>query len=130
MKFEEFRKKNETEAIIKEGRYVVGKMNLPPRISDKIFAVIKNDNETTLIAEEGHGLDVIEEEKFFKIISFSTKLPFDLVGFLAFIAKILADQSISIFVVSAYSTDHILIKENDIGKALKIFEDNGIKITS
>jgi hypothetical protein len=47
---------------------------------------------------------------------------------LAYMAKILADQNISIFVLSSYSTDHILIKENDLNKALKTLKDNGVKI--
>jgi hypothetical protein len=91
--------------------------------------VIKDYNETTIIAEENHELNIIEEEKFFKIISFETKLPFNLVGFLAYITGILANEGISILAISAYSTDHILIKENDLNRALKILKNNGVKIT-
>lgn len=44
-------------------------------------------------------------------------LPFGLIGFLAKVSKILADEKIPIFVISAYSTDHILVKEKDLARA-------------
>jgi hypothetical protein len=129
MKFEEFREKVEIKASVREKRYVIAKIDGYPKMSEKIFAIIKDSNETTVVAEDTRGLNILEEEKFFKIISFETKLPFGLVGFLAYIAKILADQNISIFTISAYSTDHILIKEKDLNKALKVLKDNGVRIT-
>jgi hypothetical protein len=54
-------------------------------------------------------------------------LPFGLVGFLATVSKALADEGISIYVISAYSTDHILIKEKDILKAKKKLKKLGCK---
>jgi hypothetical protein len=128
MKFEEFRKTVEIKASVRQERYVISKVKNCSKISEKIFAVIKNGNETTVVAKENHGLKTIEEKRFFKIISFETKLPFDLVGFLAYVAKILEDQNISIFVISSYSTDHILIKEDDLDEALKTLEGNGVKL--
>jgi len=127
MKFEEFRKKVKIKASVRQERYVIGKVKNCSKLSEKIFAVIKNGNETTVVAKENHGLKTIEEKRFFKIISFETKLPFDLVGFLAYVAKILADQNVSVFAISSYSTDHILIKENDLDETLKILKDNGVK---
>jgi hypothetical protein len=128
MRFEEFRKKVEIKANVRQERYVIGKVKYCPKMSDKVFAVVKNGSETTIVIEENYKLKTVEEEKFFKIISFETKLPPDLTGFLAYMAKILADQNIGIFALSSYSTDHILIKENDLNKALKTLKDNGVKI--
>ena len=128
MRFEEFRKKVEIKANVRQEKYVIGKVKDCPKMSDKVFAVVKNGSETTIVIEENYRFKTDEEEKFFKIISFETKLPPDLTGFLAYMAKILADQNISIFALSSYSTDHILIKENDLDKALKTLKDNGVKI--
>jgi len=41
---------------------------------------------------------------------------------LARISKALADEKISIYVISGYSTDHILIRSKDIVKAEKALE--------
>jgi hypothetical protein len=58
-------------------------------------------------------------EKDYRIITFDMILPFGLVGFLSRISKALADQNISILTVSAYSTDHILVKEKDLQTAIR-----------
>lgn len=52
-------------------------------------------------------------------------LPFGLVGFLAKVSKVLVDEKISIFAISAYSTDHILVKKKDLEKAIKKLENLG-----
>lgn len=87
----------------------------------KAFANIVDRNETTVIVDQS-GLneeDVIEIEKEWKLLTFEMVLPFGLVGFLAKIAQALAEESISIFAISSYSTDHLLVKEKDLEKAIK-----------
>ncbi|MCU0239050.1 MAG: ACT domain-containing protein [Pyrinomonadaceae bacterium] len=45
-------------------------------------------------------------------------MDFNIVGFMATVAKILADANISIMALSAFSRDHLLIKQDDLAKAL------------
>ena len=92
------------------------------------FTNIIDKNEITIIIDQSKydERDVIEIEKNWKIITFDMILPFGLVGFLAKVSKVLADEKISIFVLSAYSTDHILIKEKDLGKAIKKLKNLGV----
>jgi len=45
---------------------VVAKVANSSKLSEKIFVVIKDYNETTIVAEENHELNIIEEEKFSK----------------------------------------------------------------
>jgi len=83
------------------------------------FTNIIDKNETTVIIEQSKydDKDIIGIEKDWKILTFDMVLPFGLVGFLAKVSKVLADEKIPIFAISAYSTDHILIKENDLARA-------------
>ena len=81
-----------------------------------------------MVSELDSGIKMLEEEKPFRIISFDTKLPFDLIGFLAYITKLLADQNISLFAISSFSTDHILMKEVYLDKAMEVLKDAGVKI--
>jgi len=91
------------------------------------FANIIDKNETTVIIEQSkyNDEDIIEIEKGWKIITFDMILPFGLVGFLAKVSKVLADEKISIFVISAYSTDHILVKEKDLARAEEKLKELG-----
>lgn len=129
MKFGDSRRNVEIEVSVKKKRYAICKVGQAPQTSDKIFATIIDDDEITVVAEENHGLKTLEEEKFFKIISVKTKLPFNLVGFTAHISKLLAEHNISILMISAYSTDHIIVKEEDLNKTLEALRTDGIKVS-
>jgi hypothetical protein len=128
MKFEEFKKDTEIRASVRRKEYTIARVAAVPALSDKIFAVVTDGAEITVVAELHSGLEVLEEEKPFRIISFDTKLPFDLIGFLAYITKLLADQNISLFAISSFSTDHILMKEVYLDKAMEVLKSAGVKI--
>ena len=55
-------------------------------------------------------------------------LDFSLIGILSKIAEILAENSISIFAISTYNTDYVLIKKENYQKALDILEHSGYEI--
>ncbi|NCO24710.1 MAG: ACT domain-containing protein [Candidatus Infernicultor aquiphilus] len=97
------------------------------KVYPNAFANIIDKNETTVIIEQSkyNDEDVIEIEKDWKILTFDMVLPFGLVGFLAKVSKMLADENISIFVVSAYSTDHILVKEKNLTRTEEKLKELG-----
>jgi hypothetical protein len=55
-------------------------------------------------------------------------LPFGLVGFLARVSRALADEKVSILAISAFSTDHILVKESDLPRAIKKLQSLGFVV--
>jgi len=127
VKFTEFRKKANLQFSVDNDRYTIAKLKKTPKFSKETFAIIKDANEVTIITKEGTKTQHISEEKFFKLITFDTALPFELSGFLAHIATLLATENIPIFAISAYSTDHILVKETDLDKTVKALEKDNIK---
>jgi len=88
----------------------------------KAFANINDKNELTVIIEKSKVKkeDVINIENDWKLITFDTVLDFSLTGFISKISSALAEANISIFVVSSYSTDHILVKKENLDETLKI----------
>ncbi len=91
------------------------------------FATIEDKKEITVVIDEDRikEEDVIEKNEGWKIITFDMVLPFELVGFITRLSQILTEEGISIFVISAYSTDHILVKEKDLPGAIKKLEGLG-----
>ncbi len=89
----------------------------------EFFAMIKDPNGITLILPESE-LDGINKilgcEKGFRLITFDIVLPFDLVGFISKVTTALAESNVGVLVLSSYSTDHILVKEKDLEKALEV----------
>lgn len=56
------------------------------------------------------------------------ELDFSLIGILARISKILADNVIGIFAISTYNTDYILTKEENFEKAITVLADAGYRM--
>ncbi len=52
-------------------------------------------------------------------------LPFGLVRFLIKVSKVLANEKILIFSVSAYSAEHVLVKEKDLAGAEEKLKELG-----
>jgi hypothetical protein len=94
------------------------------RLYPHAFVNIIDKTEITVIFEETHVCeeDIIDIEYNWKLFTFNMQLPLDLVGFLATVARALADKHIPIIVISAYSTDHILVKHDDITEAKATLE--------
>ncbi len=51
-------------------------------------------------------------------------LDFSLIGIIARISSLLAEESISIFAVSTFNTDYILIKEHQVEQARTVLTAN------
>ena len=114
---------------VDDSRYFIAKLEEAPEFLDKIFSIIRDKNEVTVIAKEGLELQRVSEEKFFKLITFDVMLPFGLTGFLSHISKLLASKNIPILAISAYSTDHIFVREEDLNSAMKILEKDGMTLS-
>jgi hypothetical protein len=98
---------------------------LSPRMTAP-FMIFRDKWEVTLLLDEVDFKTIhyaIREAKTrgnFRLLSFDIELDFDTVGFLAQVSKILAEANISIVALSAFSRDHLLIKQEDLPKALKV----------
>ena len=71
----------------------------------------------------------IKEEKDWRALKINSILEFELVGIISKISTILANNQISIFVLSTYNTDYILVKKNKIEETISLLENNGYQIT-
>ena len=56
------------------------------------------------------------------------ELDFSLIGILAKISGLMAENGIGIFAVSTYNTDYILVKKDNFERALNILSKNGYSI--
>ncbi len=98
---------------------------LSPRMTAP-FMILKDKFETTLLLDETdygtmrHAIRDAKTERNFRLLTFDLVMDFSVVGFLAEVTRILAEAEISIVALSAFSRDHILIKQDDLGKALKV----------
>ncbi|MGI8494575.1 MAG: ACT domain-containing protein [Pyrinomonadaceae bacterium] len=90
------------------------------------FMILRDSREVTLLLDEvdygtiRHMLRDAKTEGVFRMLAFNIELNWDVVGYFALISKILAEAEIPIGAISAFSRDHLLIKQQDLPKALKV----------
>ncbi len=96
---------------------------LSPRMTAP-FMIFRDKWEVTLLLDEidfgtiRHAVREAKTEGNFRLLSFDIELDFSVVGFLAEVARILAEADIPIVALAAFSRDHFLIKQQDLSKAL------------
>jgi len=85
--------------------------------SQQLFSFTKTEDETSIVCEDSAVPHDVIAERNWKIIKVNQKLDFGLTGVLSSIAKPLAENKISIFALSTYDTDYILVKNEDLERA-------------
>lgn len=91
----------------------------------------KTEEENSLVCiTEKVPSNTIEREDGWKAFRIQGILDFSMIGILAQISGLLAQNEIGIFAVSTYNTDYILTKEENYEKALKVLEQAGYQITN
>ena len=89
----------------------------------------KTDEEKSLVCiTDEVPANVIQRDDGWKAFRIQGVLDFTLIGILAKIAAALADNGISIFAVSTYNTDYVLMKKENYQKALDVLKALGYMI--
>lgn len=89
----------------------------------------KTDEEKALVCiTDEVPANVIQRDDGWKAFRIQGVLDFSLIGILAKIAAALADNGISIFAVSTYNTDYVLMKKENYQKALDVLKALGYMI--
>lgn len=96
--------------------------------SDYCF-IGKNDEEISLVCSVKDIPDkVIIKDDGWKCFRIQGVLDFSLVGILAKISTILAENEIGIFAVSTFNTDYIFTKKENFTKALDVLVKSGYEL--
>ena len=102
---------------------------LSPRAESNFF-LLRDPFEVTLLVEESdwramrHAARDAKTEAGFRLVTLDVELGWDVVGFLAHVTRILAEAAVPVGALSAFSRDHLLIKQEDLGKALRVLGEH------
>lgn len=101
---------------------------------ERCFAAVYDADirEYTLIIEREAGQAVpLEADKAphfgYRLIRFNLLIPFEGVGFIAALAGAVAARGANLLAVSAYSCDYMLVKEEDLDRAVRGLKELGIR---
>ncbi len=112
--------------IIHPGRYVY--LKTKDKNLGQHFFVSQDNDEITIVTEEKNlkSVKYINSVGWFKLIEIKLYVPF-LQGFLSRVIKPIADAGYNTLIVSTFSKDYIMTKEQNIDKVIDIFKKMGFK---
>ncbi|MFC4323229.1 ACT domain-containing protein [Litchfieldia salsa] len=93
-----------------------------------VFSITRTDEELSIVcpSESLSKYEVYKDiENDWKCIKVEGILDFSLTGILSSLANTLAENKISIFAISTFNTDYLLIKSHSIEKAKAVLENEG-----
>ena len=95
-------------------------------------SVTRTGDELSIVCDETLVPDGVNCTKKWQAIKVEGPLGFDLIGILAELAGILARAGVSIFVISTYNTDYILVQKEQTGPSLQALQQagHGVKLDS
>lgn len=89
----------------------------------------RTDEEKSLVClTEDVPANSVEKDDGWRAFRIQGILDFSLIGILAKISGILAENKIGIFVVSTFNTDYVLTKKEQFKRAIEVLHNAGYKI--
>jgi len=90
-----------------------------------LLAAIRDSDELTIVCAQKFIPPGIQVERGWRALKVRGPLEFSLIGVLAELSARLAQAGVSIFALSTYSTDYILVKDELLGRAIQALRSGG-----
>ncbi len=118
---------------ILENKLKVAKLKSDAKIPEAVLAqgfysITRTDEELSIVVDEDVAIESDAMEDGWRAIRITGILDFSLIGILSKISTVLAQAEISIFALSTYNTDYILVKANQLDAAVDVLKQNGYQI--
>ena len=112
---------------------VICQMDKDARIPDWLLAstfysITKTAEELSVVCPQTNVPEGIKKDEGWRCLQVEGPLDFSAAGILASRTMPLAKEGISVFAMSTYNTDYLLVKERHLEKAVQILAQNGHRI--
>ena len=98
--------------------------------SPRFVSVTRTDDELSIVCEEALVPDDVHAERGWRALKLLGPIPFETTGVAASFTAPLAQRKISVFVVSTYDTDYLLVKANALNAAIEALRQAGFHVLS
>jgi hypothetical protein len=120
---------------ILKGDYSIYRLNKDSAVPDwtcdsEFYSITRTQEELSIICKHADVKrnDNIKIDNHWRILKIVGPLDLSLIGIIADISVLFKENQISIFTISTYDTDYILVKNQHIDKALTVLKNNGHKV--
>lgn len=120
------------ELRILDGNYSIHRLNPSQEIpacvlNSEFFNISRTDEELSIVCSSEVEIKSEQCDSDWSCIKVPGPVDFGLTGIFAKISDILARSNISIFAISTYDTDYILVKTYKINEAISALKKSGYK---
>lgn len=123
---------------VQPGGYTVARLHADARVptalwdADGFVSATRTPGEVSVVAPTRDIRDapVDRAESGWRLLTVRGSLEFHLTGIIAALAGELAAAAVPVFVVSTFDTDHILVKDTDLERAVSALQSAGHEIGS
>lgn len=89
------------------------------------LTITRTPDELSIVCCQKNIPEDVKCERGWRYFKIDEVLDFSLVGILSLLSGTLASQGISIFAISTYDTDYILVKEEELDRAVQVLRLEG-----
>ena len=93
-------------------------------MESSFYSVTKADDELSILCNQDSVPEDVTAERDWKMLKVMGTLDFSLTGIAAAIHEPLSNAKISVFLISTYDTDYILVKEDHFEEAKRVLSEH------
>jgi hypothetical protein len=98
---------------------------VPPWATGDVVSITRTLDELSIVCSQDNVSENVQSEPGWRCFRVAGRLDFSMVGVIASLTATLAAANISVFVISTFNTDYLLVKEADLGGALESLRSAG-----
>lgn len=91
-------------------------------------SVTRTDGHYSIVVPENAVPDDVVAERGWRLLKVHGPLDFSLIGIMARLSLPLAEAGVSIFALSVFETDYVLVKEDDLAIGIDALRATGIRV--
>jgi len=117
---------NSTQSLtVLPGRFTVCRLHRRAAVPDwalggDFFSITRTTDELSIVCREADVPEEVPCERGWACLKVEGPLDFSLTGVLASLTQPLAEAGLSLFAISTYDTDYLLVKARDLEKAVAV----------
>jgi len=111
------------------GAFVVcqlpAKADVPDWANGELVSITRTNEELSIVCSSENVPQEIQQETGWRALRVAGPLDFSMVGVIATLTAALAAANISVFTISTFNTDYLLVKESNLDAAIKTLRAAG-----
>ena len=100
-------------------------MPVPAWATGALVSITHTAEELSIVCAQDQVPEAIQCERGWRCLKVAGPLAFSLIGVLAALAAPLAQAGVSLFAISTYDTDYLLVREADLERAIRVLSRAG-----